>query len=411
MTSYAKLAALASAGQSRGVVSPRMKKSRVIHFNRPTLRGREAAYIREALDGAHIAGRGPFTKRVEEALEARLGAPKVFLTHSCTAALEIAAMLTVGQGDEVILPSFAFVTTASAFARCGASLVFVDIRPDTFNIDPRAVQAAIGPRTRAIVAVHYAGVGCEVEVIREIADKAGLVFIEDAAHAFGASYRNRPLGVYGSLSTISFHETKNVVSGEGGALIVNDPALVERAAIIRDRGTNQDQFLRRQVDKYSWLELGSAYAPSDIISAFLLAQIEDADDITSERLQMWRRYHEAFEPLERAGCVRRPIVPHEAGHNGHIYHLLLVDASSRSQVLADLNREGINAVFHYVPLHSSPAGLKFGRAAGSLAVTEDVAMRLIRLPLHLSMSAHDQDDVVDVVTQTLLTGGLDRAPT
>lgn len=386
-----------------------MKKSHLIHFNRPTLRGREAAYLREALDGGHIAGYGPFTKRVEQTLEARLGAPKVLLTHSCTAALEIAALLTVEPGEEVILPSFAFATTASAFARCGARLVFVDIRPDTYNIDPRAVQAAIGPRTRAIVAVHYAGVGCEVEVLREIACNAGLVFIEDAAQAFGASYRNRPLGTCGSLATISFHETKNVVSGEGGALVINDPALVERATIIRDRGTNQDQFFRKQVDKYSWLELGSAYAPSDIIAAILLAQIEDADEITSQRLQMWQRYNEAFEPLERAGYARRPLVPFEAGHNGHIYHLLLVDASSRSRVLADLNRQGINAVFHYVPLHSSPAGLKFGRAAGSLAVTEDVAKRLIRIPLHLSMSEQDQNDVIDVVTRTLSTGRLGAA--
>ncbi len=378
-----------------------MGGSRGIAYSRPALRGKELAYIQEALAGTHLAGCGPFTSRVETMLATQLGAPHVLLTNSCTSALEIAGLLTVGQGDEVILPSFAFVTTASAFARCGARLVFVDIRPDTLNIDPAAVQAAIGPRTRAIVGVHYAGVACDIEPLRAIADDAKLVFIEDAAQGFGATYRNRPLGVFGDLSTISFHHTKNVISGEGGALVINERSLAARARIIRDRGTNQEQFLHKRADEYSWIDLGSAFAPSDIIAAFLLAQIEDAETITKERLRMWAHYHAAFETLERAGRARRPIVPADCGHNGHIYYLLVPDASRRPEVLAALNRNGVNAVFHYVPLHSSPAGLKFGRACGPLPVTEDVAGRLIRLPLHLAMSARDQDEVIEAVTGVL----------
>lgn len=387
--------------ETRSGLGPEINSSHAVPFNHPTLRGKESIYIREALAGSHFAGCGPFTQRVETALEAHFSASKVFLTHSCTAALEIAALLTVEQGDEVILPSFAFATTASAFARCGAKLVFVDIRPDNFNIDPRAVEAAIGPRTRAIVAVHYAGVGADVDELSKIAAKAGLALIEDAAHAFGATYRNRPLGTFGNLGAVSFHESKNVMSGEGGALVVNQPALTERARIIRDRGTNKQQFVLKQVNEYNWVELGSAFAPSDLVAAFLLAQVEAVEEITAERLRLWRRYHDAFETLERAGYGRRPIVPPQAGHNGHIYHLLLADASRRSAMLAELNRDGIGAVFHFVPLHNSPAGRRYGRVPGSLAVTEDVASRLIRLPLHMLMSERDQIAVIDSVNRTL----------
>jgi len=372
-----------------------------IPFNRPTLRGKEAGYVREALESGRLAGRGAFTKRVEALLRANLGAPEVLLTHSCTAALEICALLTVGPGDEVILPSFAFATTAAAFARCGAGLVFVDIRPDTFNIDPLAVRAAVGPRTRAIVAVHYAGVACEVQALTAIARDAGAILIEDAAQAFGAGFGDRPLGRFGALSAISFHETKNVISGEGGALVVNDPKLVDRANVIRNRGTNQDQFLKKQVDEYSWVDLGSAYAPSDLVAAVLLAQIEEVADITSQRLRLWERYHRAFEGLERAGHVRRPVVPPQARHNGHIYHLLLTEGARRPALLSELNDQGVGVAFHYVPLHSSPAGLKFGRVSGSLDVTDDVSRRLVRLPLHASMSDRDQDEVVRVFSRAL----------
>jgi dTDP-4-amino-4,6-dideoxygalactose transaminase len=370
-------------------------------FNRPTLGGREACYIGEVLDSGHFAGGGPFTQRVEENLKSRLGAPGVLLTHSCTAALEIAALLTVKPGDEVILPSFAYATTASAFARCGAKLVFVDVQPDTLNIDPRAVEAAITPRTRAIVPVHYAGVGCDIAALKQLADSANLALIEDAAHTFGAHYGDRPLGTFGQLAALSFHETKNVISGEGGALVVNDPALIDRAQIIRDRGTNRENFLRGQVHEYSWVDLGSAYAPSEIVAAFLLAQIERVDDITSRRLNLWLRYHEAFEPLERRGLVRRPIVSNAAAHNGHIYYLLLTEASRRPAFMSELRRNGINVTSHYSPLHSAPAGLKFGRAAGSLAVTDEIAGSMVRLPLHLAMSSADQDDIIDGVVREL----------
>jgi dTDP-4-amino-4,6-dideoxygalactose transaminase len=376
-------------------------RSRNISLSQATLRGKEHAYIRDALESGQIAGNGSYTKRVEDLIAAQLGAPNVFLTHSCTAALEVSALLTVRPGDEVILPSFTFPSTGSAFARCGAKLVFVDIDADTLNIDPNAVEAALTPQTRAIVAMHYAGVGCDISSLRKIADAAGLVLIEDAAHGFGAAYRDRPLGTFGALAALSFNETKNVTSGEGGALVVNDCALVERARIMRDRGTNREQFIRGQVAEYSWHDLGSAYAPSDLIAAFLLAQVEDVEAITSARLQLWQRYHVAFEALGRAGCVRRPVVPAEAAHNGHIYHLLLADGARRRAILAELNQRGIGAAFHYVPLHVSPAGRKFGRAAGSLAVTDDVARRLIRLPLHLSMSEQAQSEVIDVVASTL----------
>lgn len=378
-----------------------MVSSRTVPFNRPTLRGKESVYIQEALAGTRFAGGGPFTQRVESALAANFGGAEVFLTNSCTAALEIAALLTVMPGDEVVLPSFAYATTASSFARCGAKLVFVDIRPDTFNIDPRAVAAAIGPKTRAIVAVHYAGVGADVEELGSIAADAGLAFIEDAAQGFGATYRKQPLGTFGTLGAISFHETKNAMSGEGGALIVNRPELAERVRIIRDRGTNQQQFVLKQVEAYQWLDLGSAFAPSELVAAFLLAQVEAIDEITADRLRMWHTYHDAFEALEQAGCVRRPVVAPQAGHNGHIYHLLLADAARRPAILDELNRRGIGAVFHYVPLHSSPAGRRYGRIAGSVSVTEDVASRLVRLPLHVTLNGHDQAAVIDAVNGVL----------
>jgi dTDP-4-amino-4,6-dideoxygalactose transaminase len=369
----------------------------MIPFSRPTLRGQELKYVREALEGLHLAGHGPFTRRVEDFLTRHFNAPMVLLTNSCSAALEIAALLSVRPGDEVIAPSFTFPTTASAFVRCGATIVFADVDAETLNIDPAAVEAAVTPRTRAIVGVHYAGVGCDVDALSAIAASAGAIFVEDAAHAFGATYRNRPLGTFGSLAAISFHETKNVTSGEGGALIVNDDALMERAQFIRDCGTNRMQFLNRMVNEYTWVDLGSAHAPSDLTAALLLAQIEDLASITSERLALWGRYHEAFAPLEQAGRVRRPCVPLEAGHNGHIYRLLIDDASRRADVLAALQQQGIGATFHYVPLHSSPAGRKHGRVAGSMAVTHDIASRIIRLPLYNSLTKSDQETVIQAV--------------
>jgi dTDP-4-amino-4,6-dideoxygalactose transaminase len=375
--------------------------SRRIAFNQPTLRGRERAYVNDALAGDHLGANGPYTGRVEERLAAYLDAPRVLLTHSCTAALEIAALLTVGPGDEVILPSFTYATTASAFVRAGATPIFADVSAHTFNLDPGATQAAVTDKTRAIVGVHYAGVSCDVDALMRIAQAAGAAFIEDAAHAFGARCGNRALGTLGCLGALSFHETKNVVSGEGGALVINDPALIARAEALRDRGTNRAQFLRKEVDEYAWVDLGSAFAPPEIVAAFLLAQVEDVEAITAQRLRVWRRYDDAFAALAAGGLVRRPCIPPEAVHNGHIYHLLLADHAQRSALLALLDDMGIQAAFHYVPLHGTPAGQTFGRAGGPLTVTEDVAGRLLRLPLHAAMSDRDQDEVIAAVIRAV----------
>ncbi len=325
----------------------------------------------------------------------------MLLTQSCTAALEVAALLTVNPGDEVIVPAFTFPTTASAFVRCGAVPVFVDIDRATLNIDPTATAAAVTPKTRAIVAVHYAGVGCDIDALQRIASTAGAVLIEDAAHGFGASHAGRPLGVFGTMGALSFHQTKNVISGEGGALVVNDPALAARAQTIVEHGTNRAAFLAGAVSEYSWMELGSSYAPSDMIAAFLLAQIEGADAITAERCALWARYHSAFADLAQKGLVQRPGMPAAAAHNGHIYYLLLADPAQRPGLLARLGSAGVTAAPHFVPLHTSAAGKKYGRVAGSLATTENIAGRLVRLPLHLSMSTDEQDHVIDAVIRAI----------
>jgi dTDP-4-amino-4,6-dideoxygalactose transaminase len=373
-----------------------------IPLNRPTLGGNELAYMREALDLGQLAARGDFSRRVEQMLESQLAAPNVLLTASGTAALEIAALLTVVPGDEVILPSFTYATTASAFARCGATLVFVDIDPDTLNIDPGAVAAALSPRTRAIVGVHYAGAGCDVEALQRIAAAHDLALIEDAAQGYGATLHGRPLGTFGMLAALSFHETKNVISGEGGALIVNEPALIGRAEIILNRGTNRAQFLRGERNEYNWMELGSAFAPSEIIAAFLLAQVEQGSAITAARRESWDRYHRGFAALDPVTEARRPIVSDSAGHNGHIYYLLIANAADRATVLTRLHERGIGAAFHYIPLHATPAGRKYGRIAGSLAVTEDAASRIIRLPLYRHISIDEQQAVIDGVLQSLI---------
>ena len=366
-----------------------------IPFNKPFLTGRELDYIREAHENHHLSGDGPFTKRCQEWLERATGCRKALLTHSCTGALEMAAILAgIQPGDEVIMPSFTFVSTANAFVLRGGVPVFVDIREDTLNIDERLIEAAITPRTRAIVLVHYAGVACAMEPIRDLARRRGPMLIEDAAQALGASYGGKPLGSFGELAAISFHETKNLISGEGGALLVNSDALAERAEIVREKGTNRSKFFRGQVDKYSWVDIGSSFLPSDIIAAFLWAQLEAAEVILARRQALWQRYHDAFAELERAGLARRPIVPPEATPNGHGYYLLLADLGSRQQFIAALQRDGVNAVFHYVPLHSSPAGRKFGRASGPMSVTDSVADRLVRLPSWIGLEAQ-QDYVIE----------------
>jgi dTDP-4-amino-4,6-dideoxygalactose transaminase len=369
-----------------------------IPFNRPFTTGREFDYVREAIEYGHLASSGPFTERCSGWLEGRIGAERALLTHSCTAALEMAAMLLdVGPGDEVVMPSFTFVSTATSVVLRGATPVFVDIRPDTLNLDETKVRAAITPRTKAILLVHYAGVGCEMNELLRVADESGAALVEDAAHGILATYDGRPLGSFGALSALSFHETKNVHCGEGGALLINDPAYRERAEIMLDKGTNRRRFLRGQVDKYSWVDLGSSYGTSEINAAFLWAQLEDADAITDRRLAIWAAYHEAFAELEQQGLVRRPVVPDGCSHNAHMYYLLLPDLESRSRLIAELKESGIQAVFHYVPLHESEAGHRFGRAAGNLSVTEETSERLLRLPLWPGMSEADAGRVIDAV--------------
>lgn len=372
-----------------------------ISFNRPTVTGKELEYIQEALDAFHVSGDGRFSKRCSTWLEKTIGVPRALLTHSCTAALEMAALLCdLGPGDEVIMPSFTFVSTANAVVLRGAVPVFVDIRRDSLNIDESLIEAAITPRTKAIIVVHYAGVACEMDAVMEVARRHDLFVIEDAAQALRACYRGRPLGSIGDFAAISFHETKNFISGEGGALLINDPAYVGRAEILREKGTNRSSFLRGEVDKYTWVDLGSSFLPSDIIAAFLWAQFEHADSLQERRDALWGRYHQSFQSLEEEGLVRRPIIPDGCEHNAHLYYLLLRDSAVRNRLIANLRDRGIHAPFHYVPLHSAPAGRKLARTHGSLAVTEDVAGRLLRMPLWHAMT--DEPELVVEAVCSLL---------
>jgi dTDP-4-amino-4,6-dideoxygalactose transaminase len=365
-----------------------------IPFNKPYMTGRELWYIAQAHTNGHLAGDGMFTKKCHAWLEARTGAHKALLTHSCTASLDMAAMLAdIRPGDEVIMPSYTFVSTANAFVLRGGIPVFVDIRPDTLNIDETLIETAITPRTKAIVPVHYAGVACEMDTIMSIAQRHKLLVIEDAAQAVMSAYKGKPLGAIGHLGAYSFHETKNIISGEGGALLVNDDRFAERAEIIREKGTNRSQFFRGQIDKYTWVDIGSSYLPGEVIAAFLWAQMEEAQSITERRLDIWRRYHEALAPLEGAGKLRRPIIPKECQHNAHMYYILLESLEKRTEVIARLKQQNVHAVFHYVPLHNSPAGKKYGRTNGELRHTGDLADRLLRLPLWVGMD-EAQDRVI-----------------
>ena len=372
-----------------------------IPFNKPFLTGRELGYLTSAHDSHHLSGDGSFTKKCHAWLETYSGSGRALLTHSCTAALEMAAILAdIQPGDEVIMPSYTFVSTANAFVLRGGVPVFVDIRPDTLNIDENLIEAAITPRTKAIVPVHYAGVACEMDAIMAIAKRHNLLVIEDAAQGVMSSYKGKPLGAIGHMGTYSFHETKNVISGEGGALLVNDPRFTERAEIIREKGTNRSLFFRGQVDKYTWVDIGSSYLPSEIIAAFLWAQLEDAQAITAKRMTIWQNYHAALAGLEAAGKLRRPTVPADCTHNAHMYYVLLDSLTKRTEVIARLKLSGINSVFHYVPLHSSPAGMKYGRASGQLPNTEALADRLVRLPIWLGLGV-GQDQVISELTQAL----------
>jgi dTDP-4-amino-4,6-dideoxygalactose transaminase len=368
-----------------------------IPFNRPFIVGKELYYMAQAVQRGHLAGDGLFTRKCNGWMEETFHARKVLLTHSCTAALEMAALLAdVGPGDEVILPAYTFVSTANAFALRGATLRFVDIRPDTLNLDEALIEPLITPRTRAIVPVHYAGVACQMDVIMALAARHDLLVIEDAAQGVNSTSNGRYLGTIGHLGCYSFHETKNFICGEGGAIVINDPRFVERAEIIREKGTNRARFFRGQVDKYTWVDVGSSYLPSELIAAFLYAQLEQADVITAQRHAIHQRYAAGLQPLAQAGHLRlQAAADHE--HNAHMFYVIVNSEPVRAQLLAYLKDRDIQAVFHYVPLHTSPMGQRYGYKAGDLPVTEDLSQRLIRLPCYYELSQPDQDRVIATI--------------
>ncbi len=372
-----------------------------IPFNKPFTIAGELDNIAAAIREGHLAGDGRFTRQCHQWLEQNLGAKRALLTHSCTAALEMAAILCdLKPGDEVIMPSFTFVSTANAFVLRGAVPVFVDIRPDTLNLDENLVAAAVTAKTRVIVPVHYAGVGCEMDALMALAHSRGLVVVEDAAQGILAEYKGRKLGAIGHLGCLSFHETKNVISGEGGALLVNDERFIARAEVIREKGTNRAQFFRGEVDKYSWVDIGSSYLPSELVGAFLWAQLEHAGRINAGRMELCAAYRRGLTPLARQGALALP-QPEPAGitGNGHMFYVLLQDLAARTRLIAHLKARGIHSVFHYVPLHSSPAGRKFGRAAGPMTVTDGVSDRLLRLPLYYGLTGAEAAGIVAAITE------------
>lgn len=371
----------------------------MINFNVPPYIGTEMEYVKQAAENRKICGDGPFTKRCHEWLERSLGGTsKVLLTTSGTSALEMAAILCgLHPGDEVILPSYTFSTTATAFVLVGAKLVFVDIRPDTMNIDESKIEAAITDKTKVIVAVHYAGVACEMDGIMEIAQRHGLLVVEDAAQAVMSSYKGRPLGTIGTFGCYSFHETKNYSMGEGGAIIINDPTYSDRSEIIREKGTNRARFFRGQVDKYTWVDYGSSYLPSDLNAAYLWGQLECAEKINNDRLHTWNRYHEAFLPLQEQGLVQLPCIPEGCIHNAHMYYLKFDSLEQRTRFISYLKERGIQACFHYIPLHSSPAGMRFGSFFGEDENTTKISEQLVRLPLYYGLRESDCNAVIRAV--------------
>ncbi|MEO1047705.1 MAG: dTDP-4-amino-4,6-dideoxygalactose transaminase [Pseudomonadota bacterium] len=372
-----------------------------IPFNKPSLVGNEIKYVRDAVRRGQLAGDGEYTERCCDLLKAQLGAPSVLLTHSCTAALEMAAMLCdLGPGDEVIMPSFTFVSTANAVVLRGATPVFVDINPATLCLDPEAAEKAITDKTRAIFAVHYAGFPADIERIADLAKSHDLFLIEDAAQALGATYKGQQAGSFGDAATFSFHETKNVISGEGGALVVNRPDWIERAEIIREKGTNRSQFFRGAVDKYTWVDAGSSYLPGELIAAFLLAQLETQEVIRTRRLSVFDNYFEAFGALEQSGSIGLPKLPPDCAGNGHMFYLLMDSLKERGRFIANMKSKGIIAPFHYVPLHSSPAGQKFGRAFGGMDVTDHVSETLVRLPMYFDLGS-DVETVIACATDAI----------
>ena len=371
-----------------------------IRFNIPPRTGREQQYLETAIQSGHICGDGTFTLKCEEMLEKMTGTSKALLTTSCTQALEMAALLSgVGPGDEVIMPSYTFVSTANAFVLRGARIVFVDVRPDTMNIDEELIEPAVTEKTKAIVPVHYAGVGCNMDRIMDIASKYSLKVIEDAAQGVMASYKGRALGTFGDFGCFSFHETKNYSMGEGGAILINHPEDVELAEIVREKGTNRRLFMEGKVDKYTWVHEGSSYLPSDINAAYLLPQLEDAEKINSDRLRSWNRYHEGLLPLEQAGRISLPVIPDECNHNAHMFYIKVRDNAERKALMDHLGERGIMSVFHYVPLHTSEAGLKFGEFRGEDRYTTADSARLLRLPMYYGLTDEDIDTVTDAVKE------------
>jgi dTDP-4-amino-4,6-dideoxygalactose transaminase len=373
----------------------------VITFNKPPLTGNEQQYVLQAMQGNKISGDGYFGKKCQSWFEEKLGCKKTLLTPSCTAALEMAAMLIdIQPGDEVIMPSYTFVSTANAFVLRGGKIVFVDIRPDTMNIDETKIEAAITPKTKAIVPVHYAGVACEMDAIMDIANRHGLFVVEDAAQGMMASYKDKPLGTIGHLGAFSFHETKNYTSGgEGGLLIINDERFLQRAEIIREKGTNRSQFFRGQVDKYTWVDMGSSYLPSELQAAFLWGQLEKADEINQNRLATWTAYHQTFKSLQQTSLVDVQIIPDYCQHNAHMYYLKLKDLNQRTAFIDYIKANDIMAVFHYIPLHTAPAGQKFGAFFGEDHCTTSESERLVRLPMYYGMSDAEREKVIQTVVE------------
>ncbi len=373
-----------------------------IPFNKPYMTGKELWYISQAHHNGQLSGDGPFTKKCHKWFEDHTGCCRALLTHSCTAALEMAAILAdIKLGDEVIMPSYTFVTTANAFVLRGATPVFVDIREDTLNIDETKIEAAITDKTVAIVVVHYAGVGCEMDAIMEIAGRHGLLVIEDAAQGLMATYKGKALGTIGHLGTVSFHETKNITSGEGGALLINDEQFIERAEIIREKGTNRSRFFRGQVDKYTWVDIGSSYLPGELIAAFLYAQLEEAVNITNKRLHIWDCYNASLSDISKSESVRLPVIPAHCKHNAHMYYLLLESMEQRNNFIDSMQQCGVYSIFHYVPLHSSPAGLKYCRTSGTMEITEAIGDRLVRLPLWIDMTKNEIIYVIESIRRSI----------
>ena len=369
-----------------------------IDFNLPLPVGKELEYIAEALQSGHISGDGPFTRKCHAYLEQALGVPKVLLTTSCTHALDMSAILLgIQPGDEVIIPDFTFVSTVNAFVLRGAKPVFVDIRPDTLNMDESQLEAAITPRTRAVVPVHYAGVACEMDAITEVAGKHGLAIVEDNAHGLFGKYKGRHLGTFGALAAQSFHETKNFSSGEGGALIINDRELVERAEIVREKGTNRSRFFRGQVDKYTWVDIGSSYLPSDILAAYLFAQLEQRQRIQTHRQVLWQTYAAGLKAWAAEKGVQLPTVPAHCEQSYHMFYLLMPDLDSRQRLIQHLREHDIQSVFHYLPLHLSEMGQRFGGRPGDCPVTERVSDQLVRLPFHNLLTGTEQEQVIEAI--------------